>query len=67
MAVFRVTIQKPEARSTMEIEAANYFTAEHWVTFWSSGNLPQPVLRLPREHVVDIELAGPGGESMDPD
>ncbi len=67
VAVFRVTIQKPESRATVEIEAANYFTAEHWVTFWSAGNLPHPVFRFPREHVVAIELALPGGEFLRPD
>jgi hypothetical protein len=56
VATFLVTVEDLGSRATREIDAANYFTGEDWVTFWSGGrsSLPEPVARFPREIVVEI-------------
>jgi hypothetical protein len=56
VATFLVTYEDLGSRETREIEAANYYTGDRWVTFWTAGrcDLPDPVARFPREVVVEI-------------
>jgi hypothetical protein len=56
VATFLVTVENSGTHATTEVEAANFFTGEQWVTFWTSARsaLPEPVARFPRERVVEI-------------
>jgi hypothetical protein len=61
VATFIVTFENQGLRATREIDAADYFTSDGWVTFWTGGRstLPEPVARYPRETVIEIaEKAG---------
>jgi hypothetical protein len=58
VAIFIVTLKEPSGNHvTTEIEAANYFTDDEWVTFWSSDRLalPEPVVRFESEAILRIE------------
>jgi hypothetical protein len=58
VAIFLVTLKESSGtHSTSTIEAANYFTDDEWVTFWSANqlDLPEPVVRLERAAIVAIE------------
>jgi hypothetical protein len=58
VAIFIVTLKEPSGfQVTTEIEAANYFTDDEWVTFWSSDRLalPEPVARFDSDAILRIE------------
>jgi hypothetical protein len=51
VAIFLVTVEALGSRTTTKVEAAHFFTGEHWVTFWNQNpyqlnlRIPLPVFR----------------------